>query len=187
MSRKLTKDDVRYRTLDLQNPRVVERLIGYEGVLDFLTLLGFAPDENGIKLVCSKKPNIQVIKNAVEVLASYENKLGFSNKKKRRQLEQVGPDANPTGNELMSDGATPMGPDANALELASTVQQEEEDNEMSIDQIIAWGTHENARDTDSISTLIMTHVLYSDSLYVLCLCENFGEDKKRFLICFVFD
>jgi len=47
------------------------------------------------------------------------------------------------------------------------VQQEEEDNEMSIDQIIAWGTHEHARDTESMSTLIMTHVLYSDSLSLL--------------------
>ena len=179
VSRKLTKDDVRYRTLDLQNPRVVERLIGFEGVLDFLTLLGFQPDENGIKLVCEKKPSVQVIKNAVEVLASYENKLGFT-KKKKRDMQKMGRQTD-QGNDLLSDsgngGVTAGGPNDNGIVGIdiSTVNNDEEDSNMSIDQIIAWGTHEYSRDAESINTLIMTHVGYTDSLLsCFCVC----------LICF---
>eukprot|EP01084_Bolivina_argentea_P308021 532503_1 len=49
VAKKLLKDDVRYRTLDTTNPKVSERLIGYEGVVDFLTLLGFESDVMGMK------------------------------------------------------------------------------------------------------------------------------------------
>merc|ERR1719491_2379946 len=51
VAKKLLKDDIRYRTLDTTNPIVTERLIGFEGVLDFLQLLGFESDEKGMKLV----------------------------------------------------------------------------------------------------------------------------------------
>merc|ERR1712228_1145087 len=70
VAKKLLKDDVRYRTLDTTNPKVTERLIGYEGVLDFLTLLGFESDAMGMKLICEVKPSANVVHNAITVLNS---------------------------------------------------------------------------------------------------------------------
>merc|ERR1719229_2175659 len=74
VAKKLLKDDVRYRTLDTTNPKVTERLIGYEGVIDFLQLLGFVSDSLGLKLVCEQKPSPQVVRNAIEVLNTYESR-----------------------------------------------------------------------------------------------------------------
>merc|ERR1719148_232020 len=68
VAKKLLKDDIRYRTLDTTNPIVTERLIGFEGVLDFLQLLGFESDEKGMKLVCEEKPSVLTVMNAVDVL-----------------------------------------------------------------------------------------------------------------------
>merc|ERR1712228_853861 len=70
VAKKLLKDDVRYRTLDTTNPKVMERLIGFEGVLDFLVLLGFESDAVGAKLICKVKPSANVVHNAITVLNS---------------------------------------------------------------------------------------------------------------------
>merc|ERR1712113_18622 len=84
VAKKLLKDDVRYRTLDTTNPKVMERLIGFEGVLDFLMLLGFESDAMGMKLICEQKPSQQVVRNAIEVLNTYESRLGLGRNKKKR-------------------------------------------------------------------------------------------------------
>ncbi|ETO11427.1 hypothetical protein RFI_25948 [Reticulomyxa filosa] len=46
-AKKLLKDDEKYRTLDTTNAKVEEQLLGYEGVIDFLLLLGFDSDVMG--------------------------------------------------------------------------------------------------------------------------------------------
>merc|ERR1712113_928581 len=84
VAKKLLKDDIRYRTLDTTNPKVMERLIGFEGVLDFLMLLGFESDAMGMKLVCEQKPTQQMVRNAIEVLNTYESRLGLGRNKKKR-------------------------------------------------------------------------------------------------------
>jgi len=75
VAKKLLKDDARYRTLDTTNPKVMERLIGYEGVLDFLQLLGFESDAMGMKLICQEAPSAQVVQNAITVLNSYQQRF----------------------------------------------------------------------------------------------------------------
>ena len=65
--------------MDLQNPRVIERLIGHEGASDFLYLLGFEPDELGIKLMCTTKPSPQVCNNAITTLQKYLAWREFAN------------------------------------------------------------------------------------------------------------
>merc|ERR1712003_110070 len=75
VAKKLLKDDVRYRTLDTTNPKVMERLIGYEGVLDFLMLLGFESDAMGMKLICENAPSPTVVQNAITVLNSYQQRF----------------------------------------------------------------------------------------------------------------
>merc|ERR1711933_431602 len=68
VAKKLLKRDIRYRTLDTTNPKVMERLIGFEGVLDFLKLMGFQSDEMGMKLICEQIPQRSLVKTAVDVL-----------------------------------------------------------------------------------------------------------------------
>merc|ERR1719361_3302929 len=75
VAKKLLKDDVRYRTLDTTNPKVMERLIGFEGVLDFLVKLGFESDAVGAKLICKVKPSANVVHNAITVLNSYQQRF----------------------------------------------------------------------------------------------------------------
>merc|ERR1719458_1278668 len=84
VAKKLLKDDIRYRTLDTTNPKVMERLIGFEGVLDFLMLLGFSSDAMGMKLICEQKPSQQIVRNAIEVLNTYESRLGLGRKNKNK-------------------------------------------------------------------------------------------------------
>ena len=80
VTKKLYKDDPKYRTLDTTNPKVIERLIGFEGVLDFLRLLGFESDLVGAKLICTEKPQHEVLDVALDVLKEYSRK--FDSKKK---------------------------------------------------------------------------------------------------------
>jgi len=70
VAKKLLEDDPKldFRTLDTRTPKMIERLIGFEGVLDFLQLLGFESDEKGMKLVCEEKPSVLTVMNAVDVL-----------------------------------------------------------------------------------------------------------------------
>jgi len=68
VAKNLLKDNIKYLTLDTTNPSMRERLIGFEGVLDFLRLLGFENDQSGRKLVCEEKPSVLTVNNAVDVL-----------------------------------------------------------------------------------------------------------------------
>eukprot|EP01084_Bolivina_argentea_P265094 449220_1 len=65
----VTKDDIRYTTLDTTLD--MERLIGYEGVLDFLLLIGWESDLLGHKLFCFKKPKLNVVRNAMNAINLY--------------------------------------------------------------------------------------------------------------------
>merc|ERR1712013_530483 len=100
VAKKLLKDDVRYRTLDTTNPNVMERLIGYEGVLDFLMLLGFESDAMGMKLICQDAPSAQVVQNAITVLNSYQQRF---------RMTDNGLGMNMPMNGMMNMGA-PLGP-----------------------------------------------------------------------------
>eukprot|EP01084_Bolivina_argentea_P022980 42764_1 len=132
VAKKLLKDDVRYRTLDTTNPKVMERLIGFEGVLDFLMLLGFEADAMGMKLVCEEKPTQQIVRNAIEVLNTYESRLGIGRKKK-----------NGGKDDDEQSFVTLGGPgDNNENEKG----KEEEEDTLTLEQIIIWSTHENMRD-----------------------------------------
>ena len=71
VSRKLLKSDSKYRTLDTSNPRVQARLLGYDGVINFLSLLGFESNALGNKLVCQHQPSVEVIKNAISTIDAY--------------------------------------------------------------------------------------------------------------------
>ncbi|ETN98663.1 hypothetical protein RFI_38829, partial [Reticulomyxa filosa] len=74
VAKKLLKDDKRYRTLDTTNPKVEKRLFGYEGIVDFLLLLGFDSDVMGQRLVCKGKLDQEVIRTAIQALDIHEYK-----------------------------------------------------------------------------------------------------------------
>eukprot|EP01083_Nonionella_stella_P311179 1108590_1 len=78
LTKKLLKDDVRYRTLDTHNTNIVDRVLSYEGVLDFLTLLGYEPDMSRTKLLCKTKPQPLLVRNAITVLDQYRHKFHFN-------------------------------------------------------------------------------------------------------------
>ena len=150
---------MRYLTLDTTNPKVVEQLIGFEGVFDFLLLLGFRSDAMGTKLICEEKPAQQVIRNALEVLNTYETRLGLGRQKTRNDNN----DGNGVQAELKTDNGTD-GSDLGTLE-----------------QIIILGTHENTGDDLSQSctmeTLIVTHKHFSTSV---CLSHrSFLQSKVQ--------
>merc|ERR1719491_672145 len=73
VAKKLLEDDPKldFRTLDTRTPKMIERLIGFEGVLDFLRLLGFECDHTRTKLVCEEKPLVLTVNNAVDVLDKF--------------------------------------------------------------------------------------------------------------------
>eukprot|EP01083_Nonionella_stella_P204329 744967_1 len=168
VAKKLLKDDVRYRTLDTTNPKVMERLIGFEGVLDFLMLLGFESDAMGMKLICEEKPSQQVVRNAIEVLNTYESRLGLGRKKKKN-------DSSGTGNKDDDEQSyvTLGGPGDGGSGNNNSAAKEEEDT-LTLEQIIIWSTHENMRDNDTMETLILTHKQFTNSL---CLLKNL---RRRF-------
>merc|ERR1712228_121871 len=69
-SRKLMLKDAKYRTLDTLNARVQERLMGFDGVLHFLSLIGFESNAIGTSLKCRHNPSLHVIKSAMSVIDS---------------------------------------------------------------------------------------------------------------------
>ena len=167
VSKKLLKDDVRYRTLDTTNPKVMERLIGYEGVIDFLMLLGFEADAMGMKLVCHQKPPPEVVRNAINVLDGYENRLGLGKKKKHK------------GNNSSTDvnyGSTPMGGNGGNISSIDNERKDDGQDTLTLEQIIMWSTHETMRDAETMETLIMTHKSFTDSVTLL------RHLKKRFFL-----
>ena len=50
ITQKLLVNDVTVKMLDISNPDIRRSLIGYEGVVDFLALLGYASDRWGSQL-----------------------------------------------------------------------------------------------------------------------------------------
>ncbi len=154
---KFKENNIRYRTLDTTNPKVVERLVGFEGVLDFLMLLGFESDEMGMKLICEQKPSQQVVRNAVDVLNSYENRLGIgkNNKNNKNNKTPQQPKEQPNNNN----------------------ENESEEDTLTLEQIILWSTHESMRDNESMETLITTHKTITDSSVTLL-----KQLRRRFFV-----
>merc|ERR1719361_1769361 len=168
VAKKLLKDDVRYRTLDTTNPKVMERLIGFEGVLDFLMLLGFSSDAMGMKLICEEKPSQQVVRNAIDVLNIYETRLGLGRQKKRPN--GMGGGNGGTGNRVSDDDTqsrvTLGGPD-DFDNGGSGGNNDDSSESFTLEQIIIIATHENMRDSDTMETLILTHKQFTTSVTLL--------------------
>ncbi|ETO07069.1 hypothetical protein RFI_30324 [Reticulomyxa filosa] len=74
-AKKLLNDDNMYHTLYMVNHKVEERLFEYEGVINFLLLLGFDSDVMGQRFICKEKLNQEVIRTAIRVLDGHESKL----------------------------------------------------------------------------------------------------------------
>jgi len=194
VAKKLLRDDIRYRTLDTTNPKVIERLIGFEGVLSFLLLLGFEADEMGMKLVCEKKAPRQLVSNAVQVLSNYESKLGVDKKPAANsnvELQTAGDTAGDTdgndngngnGNEVVNGNRVTAGGGASdeAVQESKVDEQQQEqkkeEDTLTLEQIILWSTHESLRDNDTMNTLIITHKTITDSLTLL------KQLKRRFFV-----
>eukprot|EP01083_Nonionella_stella_P030625 83935_1 len=71
ITKKLMTCDIRYRTLDTSRAKVMERLIGFEGVLEFLMLLGFESDVLGMKLQCKEQPRADFVMPIRDLLQRY--------------------------------------------------------------------------------------------------------------------
>eukprot|EP00484_Ammonia_sp_Unknown_P008798 CAMPEP_0197079748 /NCGR_PEP_ID=MMETSP1384-20130603/213782_1 /TAXON_ID=29189 /ORGANISM="Ammonia sp." /LENGTH=387 /DNA_ID=CAMNT_0042518627 /DNA_START=25 /DNA_END=1188 /DNA_ORIENTATION=+ len=68
VSKKLFKNEAKYRVLDTTNIHVVQRLLGYDGVFEFLSVLGFEANTAGNKLICQHQASMEVIRNAINVI-----------------------------------------------------------------------------------------------------------------------
>eukprot|EP01084_Bolivina_argentea_P295901 509556_1 len=185
VAKKLLKDDVRYRTLDTTNPSVTERLLGFEGVLEFLMLLGFESDAMGMKLICELKPTRYVVNNAISVLNSYQQRFrmtagGGGVDVANEQFEYGAFVDLEEEDEVMqhahAEDATQGGFDDPA-QLNNKSLKKKEKHEIQLDQIVLWSTHENMQDNDTMETLMMTHKLFTDSLTLL------KQLRKRFFVC----
>eukprot|EP01083_Nonionella_stella_P084642 234361_1 len=72
VAKRLARKDPKYRTLDLKNPVVQERLIKVEGVDAYLTYLGFEEGDKKHKLICpDDQPPRSVIKTAQECCTEF--------------------------------------------------------------------------------------------------------------------
>lgn len=130
---------------------MVERLVGFEGVISFLILLGFASDEMGLKLICEQKPAEQTIKNAVDALS--ENGSVSRSRSVVRNRDRL---------SFAVSHSTPSGPPSGAA--AGGLGEEDT---LTLEQIIVWSTHEATRDSETMETLIITHRTMTDSLSLL--------------------
>lgn len=170
VARKLLKNDPRYRILDTTNAKVVARLIGFEGVLEFLMLLGFEADSMGMKLICKQTPSSNVIQCAMEVLNSYENKLNIGGghsftPKLNESLFHV--NGNTEGND---EGYVHNSVTAGGVVLpndTTTTADVNAEDTLTLEQIIIWSTHESMRDSETMETLIINHKTITDSLMLM--------------------
>ena len=137
VAKKLLKDDARHRTLDTTNPRVMERLIGYDGVLDFLMLLGFKSDALGMKLTCAE-PKQKLMYDAITALNECQA---------RYMMKKVENKA-----------------DENDLKDVNNDDNNDEDIIWTVDSIINYGTHETMQGNHIMETLILTHKMFTDSV-----------------------
>eukprot|EP01084_Bolivina_argentea_P316159 547956_1 len=184
-----TKDDVRYQTLDTTNPKVQERLIGFEGVTDLLILLGFQTDEMGIKLHCAKKPSLPILRNAMKALIEYQ--LRFDVGKLGSVVVENGPKRFVKFNEKLFqiDEVVVFGyvraygpldkdipPDLikictafyfDKLRTISRTNQTELDyDDVSFEQIIYWATNSNDS-SNKMEMILMTYTCFIDSISML--------------------
>lgn len=150
VSKRLLKDDPRWRTLDTTNPKVTERLINYEGVLDYLELLGFESDPMGIKLICYDKPPRDRIKNSIEALKEYEYITGWSASKKQKQKRKR---------------------NCSIGEWEETKNNDEIDSkQLTLEMIMNWKTYNNepsSRWNDLMETVILIHKKFTTSKEVI--------------------
>eukprot|EP01084_Bolivina_argentea_P238468 400621_1 len=72
VSRKLMLADNKYKILDTTNPLVQQKLMGFEGVLHFLSLLGFESNITATKLICKYPPPMHIIHEAISVIDTYK-------------------------------------------------------------------------------------------------------------------
>ncbi len=62
----------KYRVLDTTNPLVQQKLMGYDGILLFLSLLGFESNMMATKLVCKYPPSLNVIQDVISIINAYK-------------------------------------------------------------------------------------------------------------------
>ncbi len=137
ITEKLLKDDPKYTVLDTTNEKVMDKLMGFEGVLELLMLLGFESDALGIKLKCKNKPSQIVINNALNVLNSYQQKCDEYNV--LNSFENINEN---NQNDIL------------ALEQIIVWSTHEK-------------IHENMEDNNTMETLLMTHKMFTDSVTLL--------------------
>ena len=150
----MDQDNARYRTLDTTNPKVMERLIGFEGVLDFLMLLGFESDAMGMKLICGQKPSPKVVHSAIKVLNSYQqrfrmtddgSKAATGSKAAANGKEKGGADSDGVEEPLSPNVVSPgFGDDFEAVVDGQDVDGKKNDI-LTLEQIVIWATHESTQ------------------------------------------
>jgi len=165
VTRKLLKPDLKYRTLDTTLPRVQEGLLGFEGVLEFLQLLGFKADESMTKLVIEPdQPPEGVIKAALGVI---EKKIEYM--KQRMESHKIRRQVLSSG-----DGNTTRGPN----------QQADNSDDFNLNQLVTFITHEHFRDEQAHKVVILCHATFTTSLAFLTTLRNryFLQDQDRRLV-----
>merc|ERR1719419_965606 len=118
-----------------------------------------------MKLVCEEKPRRKVVHNAIEVLNTYESRLGLgrhrSDKNPHSAAAMMGGGRN---SDDLESRVTVGGPDD--FDAVHPKGKDDEDS-LTLEQIIIWSTHENMRDSDTMETLILTHKQFTTSVTLL--------------------
>eukprot|EP01084_Bolivina_argentea_P215178 365295_1 len=145
VAKKLNKDDLRYRTLDTTNPKVITRLLNYYGAVAFLMALGYEPDTLGTKLICSNKPPISIIRDAIVVLTDTQTEYMKKYSVRSKHVHY----------DVVQD------------------EKETEEDMLTLEQILCWTTvHASPSDVENVETLILTHKLFTDSVSLLRALKN---------------
>ena len=144
ISRKVLLND-RFRRLDRTNPKVIERLLSFEGVLEYLQLLGF--ESTSLQLICHEKPQSWIIDTSIAVLKEFIAKF-----------EGV--------NILSSNKET------NDDVITETKENTIEEDSLRLNQIIVWITHENMTDSTTSEILIISHKQFCKSIDLLKQLKN---------------
>lgn len=122
----------------------MERLIGFEGVLDFLMLLGFESDAMGMKLICQQKPSPKVVSSAIKVLNSYQQRFRMTAGGSLNQ--QQAPQYNGVGNaEVKDNDDEPLSPNdmvSPGGDFEPVAENERKNDILTLEQIVIWGTNE---------------------------------------------
>eukprot|EP01084_Bolivina_argentea_P102514 183648_1 len=139
VTKKLRKDNPRYRKLDLTNRKVIERLLSHDSVLEFLMLLGYEYDAFGTTLICQQKPSETLIQDAIETLNKYMAKLNILNETAK--------------NMMLSDSIMRI--------------EEVDDDKLTLDEIIKYGTSENSESCHIMDVILMTHKMFTTSINLM--------------------